>query len=103
MSKRPSVICILSLLVGSGCFAEAQNSPPIPQKRSDETLGSYGQQDKYCLEWTDGCVNCVRGQAGGGSGCSNIGIACQSKEVMCVRRLELSSYATCTFLLNPPC
>ena len=68
---RPLVICVLSLLVGGVCFAQAQNSLHISQNNSDETLESYGRQDKYCLEWTDGCVNCVRGQAGSSSECSN--------------------------------
>src|SRR5262249_23910385 len=102
MSMRPLVICVLSLLVGV-CFAQAQNSLHISQNNSDETLESYERQDKYCLEWTDGCVNWCGGQADTSAGCSNIGIACQFQEIRCVRRLELSSYATSTFRLNPPC
>jgi hypothetical protein len=38
---RPLVICVLSLLIGSGCFAQAENSLPISQKKFDETLQSY--------------------------------------------------------------
>ena len=51
-------------------------------------MQSYGERDKECLEWTDTCVNCVRAQSGDNFNCSNIGIACQPKEVTCVRRAE---------------
>ncbi len=48
---------------------------------------NYGARNKDCLEWTDTCVNCVRIQSGDFS-CSNIGIACQPKDVTCVKRVE---------------
>jgi len=44
----------------------------------------YGEHNKDWLEWTDTCVNCVRAQSGENFSCSNIGIACQPKEVTCV-------------------
>jgi hypothetical protein len=49
---------------------------------------AYGRQDKDCLEWSDTCVICVRAQSGGDYSCSNIGIACQPKEVRCMRRAD---------------
>ena len=51
-------------------------------------MQSYGDRNKDCLEWTDTCVNCVRIQSGDNFSCSNIGIACQSKDVTCVKRAE---------------
>jgi len=48
----------------------------------------YGSRNKDCLEWSDTCVNCVRAQSGGDFSCSNIGIACQPKEVKCNRRAD---------------
>jgi hypothetical protein len=45
----------------------------------------YGNRNKDCLEWSDTCVNCVRAQSGENFSCSNIGIACQPKEVRCNR------------------
>jgi hypothetical protein len=53
---------------------------------SSDWVQSYGRHNKDCLEWNDTCVNCVRAQSGGDYSCSNIGIACQPKEVGCVRR-----------------
>jgi hypothetical protein len=49
---------------------------------------AYGRQDKDCLEWNDTCVSCVRAQSGGDYSCSNIGIACQPKEVRCIRHAD---------------
>ena len=51
-------------------------------------MQEYGSRNKDCLEWTDTCVNCVRAQSGENFSCSNIGIACQPKDVKCVRRAD---------------
>jgi len=59
-----------------------------PGQAAADWMQSYGERDKECLEWTDTCVNCVRAQSGDNFNCSNIGIACQPKEVTCVRRAE---------------
>jgi TPR repeat protein len=49
----------------------------------DELESKKARDNKECLEWNDGCVNCTRG------GClNNIGIACQPKEITCTRRQE---------------
>jgi hypothetical protein len=45
-------------------------------------LHNYGEFDKACVVWTDGCRNCSRD-----AGCSNLGIACQPKEVTCLQYL----------------
>ena len=59
-----------------------------PGRAAADWMQSYGERDKECLEWTDTCVNCVRAQSGDNFNCSNIGIACQPKDVICVRRAD---------------
>src|SRR5262245_32548616 len=47
---------------------------------------SYGEVDKTCVRWTDGCRNCSRG-SGPMPDCGNIGIACQPRDkVTCFSR-----------------
>ena len=60
--------------------SEPPNAPP-----SEVSVNSYGNQDKLCLAWNDGCVTCRR-DAATGAACSNIGIACQPKEIACTQR-----------------
>ena len=70
---------LLLPLVGSVSTASAADllkSSPA----SKLSIQRYGEQDKLCLAWTDGCVNCNR------EGCSNIGIACQPKKIACTQR-----------------
>ena len=67
---------------------EAAPAELIPGQASTDWTQSYGQRNKDCLEWTDTCVNCVRAQSGENFSCSNIGIACQPKEVRCNRRAD---------------
>ena len=59
-----------------------------PGRAAADWMQSYGERYKECLEWTDTCVNCVRAQSGDNFNCSNIGIACQPKDVICVRRAD---------------
>jgi hypothetical protein len=61
---------------------------PAELQPSSEWMESYGRHNKDCLEWNDTCVNRVRAQSGADYSCSNIGIACQPKEVRCVRRAD---------------
>jgi hypothetical protein len=67
---------------------EATPAELTPGQASADWTQSYGERNKDCLEWTDTCVNCVRAQSGENFSCSNIGIACQPKEVTCVRRAD---------------
>jgi hypothetical protein len=67
---------------------EAAPAELTPGQASADWTQSYGQRNKDCLEWTDTCVNCVRAQSGENFSCSNIGIACQPKEVRCNRRAD---------------
>jgi len=50
-------------------------------------MHGYGDSDKTCQEWTDGCRTCTRADTGGPV-CPNIGIACQPKPITCARRAD---------------
>ena len=57
--------------------------PAAPAKTPPSTA-AFGEQDRACAEWTDGCIVCVRGDHG--PACSTPGIACVKGPVQCVRR-----------------
>ncbi len=59
---------------------------PIPSVE-DISIQAYGDKNKSCQEWTDGCRTCQRSDASEPI-CSNIGIACQPKPITCTRRAE---------------
>jgi hypothetical protein len=67
---------------------EAAPAELPPGQASADWMQEYGSRNKDCLEWSDTCVNCVRDQSSKNFSCSNIGIACQPKEVSCVRRAD---------------
>ena len=47
------------------------------------TVFDYGNNNKTCVAWSDGCVTCRRINGEQGQ-CSNVGIACQPGEVRCL-------------------
>ena len=49
------------------------------------TVYNYGKSDKTCVAWTDGCINCTRGDNEQNQ-CSNIGPVCQPGAVRCASR-----------------
>jgi hypothetical protein len=72
------------LLIGPTLAAEA------PGPMSDPAtihLHNYGDRDRNCLRWSDGCRACSR-DAGGSQVCSNIGPACQPAEIKCTERQD---------------
>jgi Asp-tRNA(Asn)/Glu-tRNA(Gln) amidotransferase A subunit family amidase len=46
---------------------------------SEVEIHQYGEIDKACKAWTDGCRTCARDAS-----CSNIGIACQPQPIKCI-------------------
>jgi hypothetical protein len=59
---------------------------PEPPAASEVDIFNYGEVDKTCTRWTDGCRNCSRG-SGPMPNCGNIGIACQPQDkVTCFGR-----------------
>jgi hypothetical protein len=70
----------------SSAGAQSSSEPaPSPPSTPPPSVNGYGNQDKLCLAWNDGCVTCQRDTAAGAA-CSNIGIACQPKEITCTQR-----------------
>ena len=85
--KTLAIIAAL-LALSFGASAQAPSSPPAPDLRAEEaSLHGYGDSDKTCQEWTDGCRTCQRSGTSEPL-CPNIGIACQPKAITCVRRAE---------------
>jgi hypothetical protein len=75
-----SQFLMLSASAQDGFRATQDN--PTAANRAEVHLHNYGEFDKACVAWTDGCRNCGRD-----AGCSNIGVACQPKEVTCLQYL----------------
>jgi hypothetical protein len=63
----------------------AQDNPPKPEAApaAPVSIQGYGDAEKTCLEWNDGCRTCRRD--GATVSCSNIGIACQPSPIACTR------------------
>jgi hypothetical protein len=61
----------------------AENAPSA----EDVSIHRYGDSDKTCQEWTDGCRTCSRPQSAE-MFCSNMPIACQPAAITCARRAE---------------
>src|SRR5262245_25233722 len=57
--------------------AQQPDTHNLPAAR-DVDIFNYGEVDKTCMSWTDGCRNCSRG-TGPFPNCGNIGIACQPR------------------------
>jgi hypothetical protein len=63
-------------------LALAALSGSTPDVAPDAHVWNYGDSDRTCLRWTDGCVVCDRGSL-----CSNIGFACTPQDrVLCLHR-----------------
>lgn len=88
---RPSVVMAMALaLAFGGASAQAPGTQPVADtipSPSEASLHGYGDSEKTCQEWTDGCRTCRRSEASEPS-CSNIGIACQPKAIACARRTD---------------
>ena len=50
-------------------------------------MWQFGERDKLCLAWTDGCRGCRRTDAGAFD-CSNVGIACVQQDIRCTARMS---------------
>jgi hypothetical protein len=87
-------VLLASILVMLAGLAQATDLPkppdlaaPAPDSHTSEppSLHAFGDREPGCEEWTDACRTCTR-TADGSHNCSNIGPACQPKEVQCARR-----------------
>jgi hypothetical protein len=83
-------ILAIIMLAGLSLGALAQDPPKAPEAPAtpaEASIHGYGDTEKTCLEWNDGCRTCRR-QEGGKPACSNIGIACQPTAITCTRRVD---------------
>jgi len=81
------------LTATAGVAAEIDVPPPIKPKSHAVTVPNAVTAPKNtsvyvnqpnCMRWTDECVNCTRGVDGKPPTCSNIGFACQPKDIRCI-------------------
>jgi hypothetical protein len=81
-------LAVAPLFVAFSLLAALAADKPLPRAANpggDASLQGYGDSNKTCQEWTDGCRTCAR-QDGGEPGCSNIGPTCQPVRVSCTRQ-----------------
>jgi hypothetical protein len=57
-----------------------------PVFAAQATIFTFDRANPSCQSWTDTCRTCARGNSG--AICSNVGIACQPKQVACTQRDE---------------
>lgn len=74
----------LPFVVAVAAPAHADSSKPAKLKEGPPvSIQGYGAQNPACLEWTDGCVLCIRAE--GRTQCSTTGIACVPAGLTCKR------------------
>jgi hypothetical protein len=79
-----SIASVMSL--GFLITLTSAQQPIETQQPAAVDIFKYGEVDKTCMRWTDGCRNCSRG-SGPMPDCGNIGIACQPQDkVTCFGR-----------------
>jgi len=87
MTTIVTVILLVTQLIASA--AQERTPEPAtadaPDAAATSSIRSFADTDKLCVEWSDGCHACRRVGADEPA-CSNIGIACQPKEIICTRR-----------------
>lgn len=81
-----SAIIALAFALTLGASAQTPAPPPAQDQAEEASLHGYGDTDKTCQEWSDGCRTCQRSDAGEPI-CPNIGIACQPKAITCAKRI----------------
>jgi hypothetical protein len=73
-----SLISLGFLITLTSAQPPATQNPPAARAVD---IFNYGDVDKTCMRWTDGCRNCSRG-SGPTPNCGNIGIACQPRDAV---------------------
>ena len=86
------VIFLMSVITPAAAQVSTQSdpaqSPPPALTAPDQepSIYNYGTVDRSCLNWSDGCRICSYDQASSSAVCSNVGIACQPRELTCMTR-----------------
>jgi hypothetical protein len=85
MHAAATILALAALLLVS---ASAQQRPaPLDSNSEEASMLGYGDREKTCAEWSDGCMTCSRAENGDPM-CPNIGIACQPKAITCAKKSE---------------
>jgi hypothetical protein len=85
--KRLSVGLVLMTLPLLGALAADKPVPAPKPAAANVSLMSYGDREKTCRQWTDGCRTCTLAENGDPL-CSNIGPACQPSAITCSQQME---------------
>ena len=72
-------VCVLLLAL------TAAHGADVPATAIPPSIQGYGDHNTSCAAWTDDCVTCER-KSEAEFVCSNIGNACQPKDIRCVRQ-----------------
>jgi len=84
----------VAIVLAASAVAVAQTNPepqaaPAPSAAEQASMQAFGELNKQCTAWTDECRSCLR--SGDQVACSNIGIACQPKDIRCTARASAPS------------
>ena len=69
-----AALVLAAATLGASPLRLAENAPAAASE--DVSIHAYGDSDKTCQQWTDGCRTCSRPE-NGELFCSNMPIACQ--------------------------
>jgi hypothetical protein len=83
-TRRGDLLLFLALIAIVVATVVLAHLLPAATPAQPASTAAYGEREKTCAEWTDGCVVCVRGDHG--PSCSTPGIACVKGPVQCTRR-----------------
>ena len=90
-SRRDDLLIFLALIavvVATVVLAAALPAAPgpahAPGAGAPPPSAAFGDRDRTCAEWSDGCIVCQRGEHA--PACSTPGIACTRGPVQCLRR-----------------
>lgn len=78
-------LLVPALLDGKTSAQPSQGEVPASVDGRDIFALNYGDFDKTCVSWTDGCRICVR-SSGKDFWCSNVSITCREEKVVCRSR-----------------
>jgi len=76
------LVVALLALAGSATFALSAELEIPPRPVHDNVSIHSGPPN--CNQWTDSCVNCSRDDKDAQPVCSNTGVACQPKAIVCL-------------------
>lgn len=79
---RLVLVAAMFLAFAAGAMADAPTAPRLP-KPLKPSIGGWGAAHPKCLEWSNGCQICARGERE--TACSTPGIACVPGVIVCRR------------------